>query len=420
MLFSGSIDFFLGMLIGREYEKGESNNFRPKLYLFFSLALNLGILIYFKYSGFFLEVINSTLRLFNYEPASFNMGVILPLGISFYTFQSMSYTIDVYRKEVKYQKNYDDFLTFVTMFPQLVAGPIVRYSEVSKSLVNRHVKGIDLEIGMKRFIKGLCKKVIIANTIGVYADNVFSLQGAYLDTPTAWLGAIAYSLQIFFDFSGYSDMAIGLGKIFGFNFPENFNYPYMARSVQDFWRRWHMSLSRWFRDYLYLPLGGSRKGQTRTFLNLFIVFFLCGLWHGASYNFIAWGIFHGLFLVFERLEAFSKVKDIKFLNRGYTLFVVIIGWVFFRSNDLTQALLHLEAMFSFDNLSGFYNWFKPDLILALVLGIFFSVDFRSRLQLKFFILQKKSLINLSYFFGLLFSIFLIAGESYNPFIYFRF
>jgi alginate O-acetyltransferase complex protein AlgI len=269
----------------------------------------------------------------------------LPIGISFFTFQALSYVIDVYRGTVPAQRNPFHFGLYVSLFPQLIAGPIVRYADVAGQILERTVTREGFARGVQRFIIGLGKKMLIANTLASSADRVFALPAGELTLAAAWLGVVCYALQIYFDFSGYSDMAIGLGRMFGFDFLENFHYPYVARSVTEFWRRWHLSLSTWFRDYVYHPLGGNRQGRARTYANLLIVFFLCGLWHGASWTFIVWGLFHGAFLVLERL-GLSRALERAWLpvRHAYTLLVVLVGWVFFRADSLAQAMLFLEAM----------------------------------------------------------------------------
>ena len=366
------------------------------------------------------------------------LNIILPVGISFYTFQSMSYTIDVYRGEVKATRNFLDFACYVTMFPQLVAGPIVRYRDVALQLIDRVVTVPGFASGVRRFVIGLAKKILIANIVARAADDIFAILPADLTPALAWLGIICYTLQIYFDFSGYSDMAIGLGRMFGFDFLENFNYPYISQSIQEFWRRWHISLSTWFRDYLYIPLGGSRKGNARTYFNLVTVFFLCGLWHGAAWNFVVWGLFHGLFLVLERMGLASFLKRIPMpLRHLYALSVAVVGWVFFRAESLSQAVSFLGSMFfihSGDPLRqplGMYV--HPELILAIAAGFIGSAPILPRAVKK--IRQKvvenessrpwlgglfctatvSGIIVLMIFVGMR-----LASGSHNPFIYFRF
>ena len=287
MLVSIAANYGFGLLL----DKYDENKRIRKLVLIGSVVFNLGLLFYFKYLGFF---------------TGGRVTVILPIGISFFTFQIMSYTIDVYLRNVKTQRDPFKLALYISLFPQLIAGPIVRYIDIEKELANRTYDVDKIFKGVTRFSVGLAKKVVISNTVGLLADNIFKLDVTQMSSATGWLGAIAYTLQIYFDFSGYSDMAIGLGHMMGFNFIENFNYPYISKSVQEFWRRWHISLSSWFRDYLYIPLGGNRKGKIRTYINLLIVFACTGFWHGAAWNFLVWGLFHGLFLVIERI-GFKKV-----------------------------------------------------------------------------------------------------------------
>ncbi len=309
-----------------------------------SVVVNLGLLSYFKYANFFVEQLNS-LGFGEIAWAS----VVLPIGISFFTFQSMSYTIDVSRGRVEHLRNPLDFALYVTLFPQLVAGPIVRFHEISDQLHNRETSVEKFALGAARFAHGLAKKVLIADAVAPIADAAFGAEAAGLGPAAAWLGIAAYTIQIYFDFSGYSDMAIGLGTMLGFTFPENFRRPYSAVSVTDFWRRWHITLSNWFRDYLYIPLGGSRRGSARTMVNLWIVFILTGIWHGANWTFLLWGLYHGAWLVVERLTGQRPVGEgasLAPLRRAITLFAVMVGWVMFRSPDAAYALEYLGAMFT--------------------------------------------------------------------------
>ena len=324
---------------------------QKRLWLTLSVGVNLGLLAWFKYANFMVDQAADYLVRMGIDPSGWET-VALPIGISFFTFQKLSYTIDVYRGRCRSKANIIDFFMYVALFPQLVAGPIVRFRDIHDQINQRVESWDNFYAGAARFCWGLCKKVILADTCGRFADVIFGLPPAVLDTPTAWLGALAYTLQIYLDFSAYSDMAIGLGMLFGFRFLENFNRPYSAVSLTDFWRRWHISLSRWFRDYLYIPLGGSRKGAPRTYLNLTLVFLLCGFWHGANWTFVAWGAYHGLFLVIERITGLRRVSEnrLRGLRRLLTLVVVVCGWVIFRSDDLGQAGLFFSAMFSLTSL----------------------------------------------------------------------
>ncbi|MCB1615707.1 MAG: MBOAT family protein [Pseudomonadales bacterium] len=318
--------------------------------LVFAVSTNLLSLCFFKYANFIADNLNLLLE-FTDMPVITIGSVHLPLGISFFTFQAMSYVIDVYRNEAPVQKNPFNIALYIALFPQLIAGPIVRYHDVALQINDRESAYNLFFSGMRRFILGLAKKMLIANTLGEVADQIFALSGNELSTPVAWLGIICYALQIYFDFSAYSDMAIGLGRMFGFRFLENFNYPYISASVQEFWRRWHISLSSWFRDYLYIPLGGSRVAPWRIYFNLCLVFFLCGLWHGASWNFVIWGLIHGAFLVIERL-GFDKILQRLWrpVRHCYTLLVVLVGWVFFRAETLDTSLHYTKTLMGLSSL----------------------------------------------------------------------
>tara|TARA_B110000046_G_scaffold185384_1_gene226806 strand:- start:963 stop:2363 length:1401 start_codon:yes stop_codon:yes gene_type:complete len=416
ILASVLIDYSAGRIIEGGWRKAG---------LYFSIISNLGILFYFKYSSFVYENYYSFLEFFELNTDGINTlpEVILPLGISFFTFQTMSYTIDVYRGNVKASKNIIDFATYVTMFPQLVAGPIVRYKDIYKQLQKRTITRSMFAEGLERFIIGLAKKMIIANNVAYIADGAFGVPTDQLSTSFAWVGIIAYSFQIYFDFSGYSDMAIGLGKMLGFDFLENFNYPYTSKSIREFWRRWHISLSTWFRDYVYIPLGGNRKSVLRTYMNLFLVFFVTGLWHGASWNFIVWGLLHGLFIVFEKIGFEKVLNKLKFgLSNIYTVLIIIITWVFFRAESLERAIGYLEAMFIFSNDNGLMLYFlRKESVLAILFAIIFSMNIYGFLRDKFShrkaYYYSKFIVLITLF---LISIMYLAVDSYNPFIYFKF
>ncbi len=425
MIFSGTVDYFLGLYISNIYKKNPGNE-KPvpmqKFGLLFSIIINLGVLFYFKYSNFFIEEVNYLLQnIFHSSSQIDYLNVTLPLGISFYTFQSMSYTIDIYYRNVEANRNYLDYTCFITMFPQLVAGPIVRYKDIETQLRDREHSYELMASGFKRFTLGLAKKVIIANFIAYYADEIFSLKASTLDMPLAWIGAFCYSLQIYFDFSGYSDMAIGLGKIFGFHFPENFNYPYIAKSVQDFWRRWHISLSSWFRDYLYIPLGGNKGKPFHVYRNLFIVFILCGFWHGASFTFVIWGLYHGFFLVMERfLKDKVKLNLPDAIKHMYTVFVFIFGWVIFRSENNSQLYFYLEKMVSFNFEQGdtvIRIITESKFVIAALLGIIFSIPVFPYFSQK---TKDRYLYSLLYLILFIICCISLIGDDYNPFIYFRF
>ena len=392
-----------------------------------SVIFNICMLGVFKYSGFFVKNINTAFNTSLPVPE-----IALPLGISFFTFQAMSYVIDVYRKDAKVQKNIFDLSLYISLFPQLVAGPIVRYQTVADQIEEREHNIIKFGDGVRRFIIGLGKKVLLSNSLGMLADSVFGMQTYQLTIVSTWLGILAYSLQIFFDFSGYSDMAIGLGKMFGFEFLENFNYPYISQSASEFWRRWHISLGSWFRDYVYFPLGGSRRGNVRTYINLFIVWFLTGFWHGASWTFIAWGLYFGLLIGMEKSYLGKLLNKVpRFVRHIYLLLVVMIGWVFFRADSFSYSIEFIKNMFFmgtnviFDGVAASYindYWF------VLVLSMIFCMPIVDWFRRKIEVANDKILeSNISYvlnsvvFTGiLLIVIFKLVNSTYNPFLYFRF
>jgi alginate O-acetyltransferase complex protein AlgI len=403
-----------------------------------TVVVNLGLLISFKYANFLADNLNVALAEIGWPTLDLK-PVHLPLGISFFTFHALSYVMDIYRGEVRALGNPITFALYISFFPQSIAGPIVRYSEVAAQLVERQVTSDGFAWGARRFLIGLGKKMLVANTVARAADGVFAIPAADLTGRLAWLGAMAYTLQIYSDFSGYSDMALGLGRMFGFRFPENFRYPYAATSVTDFWRRWHISLSTWFRDYLYIPLGGSRSGSLRTYANLLIVFVLCGLWHGASWTFLLWGLYHGAFLVIERLGLGQGLARLwRPLGSAYTLLVVIVGWVFFRAATQAQALAMLTAMAGMGQGTGVeYHvslYWNAELALVLIAGMVGALPFLpwlERTQERILarvgqplagFLEAGLAITQVAALGLLFlgSAMLLAAGTYNPFIYFRF
>ena len=408
MLLSIAVNYVCGLLLGRF----DSDEKKRKVVLWASVVFNLGLLFFFKY--------------FSFVTGGIFPAIKLPIGISFFTFQIMSYTIDVYRRSVEPQKSLLKLALYISLFPQLIAGPIVRYIDVEKQLTYRECTAEKTARGMIRFSMGLAKKVIVSNTVAAICDGIF---GSTNTVPafTAWVGVICYALQIYFDFSGYSDMAIGMGHMLGFDFLENFNYPYVACSVQEFWRRWHISLSSWFRDYLYIPLGGNRRGKVRTYINLIIVFACTGLWHGASFSFIVWGLWHGLFLVIERL-GFKKVLDKlpKFIGWIYTMLVVLVGWVFFRADTLSAAMKYLGEMFSFsggvaNGMAQFDNLSFIITAIALVLCTPVYQLFKGKLE-KTDGGKKAAFVIGAVLATVLFilSVIFLTGSGYNPFIYFRF
>ena len=339
MIASIFVDYFISINI----EKNNKNKKIKILLLAISIIFNVGILFFFKYINFFIENINS---IFNMSLN--NVKITLPLGISFYTFQTMSYTIDVFLGKVKAEKNIINFGAFVCLFPQLIAGPIVKYIDISKELKNRDINLDEIQEGIRLFILGLGSKVLIANNIGSLWNEVETMGFNNISTILAWMGIIAFSLQIYFDFNGYSLMAIGLGKILGFNFPNNFNYPYESRSITEFWRRWHITLGQWFKQYVYIPLGGNRLGRARTYFNLFIVWFLTGFWHGASYNFILWGLYFFILICMEKNGLLNLLNKHKLISHIYTIFFILVGWVLFAVIDLNQIINFFKKMFIFN------------------------------------------------------------------------
>lgn len=430
LLLSALINFVAGRLIERGQRRAG---------LLLSLVGSLSLLFYYKYTNFLFESVRGFAEAFAL-PVSDGLTlaqIALPIGISFYTFQGISYTLDIYWGRIRANRSFLDYGTYVAMFPHQIAGPIVRYADIAPELADRHVTVEKFGIGAERFIIGLAKKVLLANTFAGIADTVFNAPPDSYPTATAWLGIVAYTLQIYFDFSGYSDMAIGLGKMVGFDFKENFNYPYVARSIQDFWRRWHISLSSWFRDYLYIPLGGNRGSQARTYRNLLIVFFVTGLWHGASWNFIIWGLYHGLFLLIERAGLGKRLdRAPAVVGHVYTLLVVLIGWVFFRAPDLSSAVGYLQKMAGLTPaassvaypLSYFMN---AEVLGTLLLGFVLATPvyhgfqtFWHRLLARVVITPARLTLDTAYVLGLVglfvMAVAYLAADTYNPFIYFRF
>ena len=413
MLLSILLNYAAGLLMERRPHQ-------KKLILVLMLILNLGAIAYFKYADFILGNLN---LLFS---ASLPLTrIVLPIGISFYTFQILSYVIDVYRGEYPAQKNLLSLATYISMFPQLVAGPIVRYGTVEKELRERRVTLSGFADGLARCAFGLAKKVLLANQMALAADCVFDHADS-LPGMVYWIGAICYTLQIYFDFSGYSDMAIGMGKMFGFSFPENFRYPYIASSVTDFWRRWHISLSSWFREYVYIPLGGNRRGVPRQILNMCIVWLLTGLWHGASWNFVLWGAYYGLLLILEKHVLEKVLKRLpSFVRHLLTLLLVIVGWVIFRVEDTGRIFPVLGSMFSFSlKGTGAFLISESNLLSPLVLlapAILCCFPWKDLVIQRFG--EKSWLQAVRYILALmlwLLSVSMLLGESYNPFIYFRF
>lgn len=411
MLFSCAINYLFGYLIYR-YEH------KAKMLLVTSIIFNLGLLGFFKYADFIIANINQ-LGFLNIK----QLHLALPIGISFYTFQAMSYPIDIYRKEVLPQKKFVNFSCYVTMFPQLIAGPIVRYKDISDQLEHRVESEQGLYEGVNRFVVGLAKKVLLANNMGLLWESVNNLPTTDMSVLLSWLGIIAFAFQIYFDFSGYSDMAIGLGKMFGFEFLENFNYPYIASSITDFWRRWHISLSTWFRDYLYIPLGGSRNGMAKTIRNLLIVWLVTGLWHGASWNFILWGLYYGLILIFEKVIGLKLLKKLPSVFRHlYAIFLVLIGWVLFAIVDFNGIINYLQMMFgsvSFVN-EAFFFYLRNNIFLIIVCMIASTPIILTKFN-PFNWNKKLSVLNpVIVLVIMVICVAFICDASYNPFLYFRF
>lgn len=408
MIASIFVDYFISINI----EKNNKNKKIKILLLAISIIFNVGILFFFKYINFFIENINS---IFNMSLN--NVKITLPLGISFYTFQTMSYTIDVFLGKVKAEKNIINFGAFVCLFPQLIAGPIVKYIDISKELKNRDINLDEIQEGIRLFILGLGSKVLIANNIGSLWNEVETMGFNNISTILAWMGIIAFSLQIYFDFNGYSLMAIGLGKILGFNFPNNFNYPYESRSITEFWRRWHITLGQWFKQYLYIPLGGNRLGRARTYFNLFIVWFLTGLWHGASYNFILWGLYFFILICIEKNGLLNLLNKHKLISHIYTIFFILVGWVLFAVIDLNKIINFLKKMFIF-NAGNEWIYYLRNYIIIYTIAIIFSTSFLKKIYNKF---VKSNIVDTIILITIfLLSIAYLVDSSYNPFLYFRF
>ena len=413
MIASAFVNYLSAILIGK-------NPAGKKAVMAVNVILNLGVLVLFKYTGFLAESVNTIFGTAIPVPS-----IRLPIGISFFTFQAMSYVIDVYRGVTGAQKNFGKVLLYISFFPQLIAGPIVKYHDIAQEIENRTQTVDGVTDGIRRFVVGLSKKVLISNTVGLVADTLFAADVSGLNAAAAWIGAVSYMLQIYFDFSGYSDMAIGLGEMFGFHFKENFNYPYISGSIREFWRRWHMSLSGWFQEYLYIPLGGSRKGKIRTVINKFIVFLCTGIWHGANVTFLFWGLYHGCFLMLEEIvpairEQGGKVKS--FFQHVYTLLVVLIGFVFFRADSMHQGAAWIKTMFT-----GFgSNTAAMSLALEQLTPLYLvtaAVGIVACCPVKMLVKKGRAYeaVTAAGSLALLLLCMLsLASGTYNPFIYFRF
>ncbi len=422
MLFSTVVDYTHGLLVARFKANGKMR--AARIVVASSMIINLSVLGFFKYTDFFLTNINALLGT---EIPLLNLA--LPIGISFYTFQTMSYTVDVYRGDAHPQKNIIDFGAYVALFPQLIAGPIVQYKTVAEQLNFRRENFDDFSYGITRFMTGLGKKVLLANNAGIIWDTVLASDISTMPVLTAWIGILAYSFQIYFDFSGYSDMAIGLGRMLGFKFLENFNYPYMSKSITEFWRRWHISLGSWFRDYVYIPLGGNRNGFAKQIRNISIVWLLTGFWHGANWNFILWGVYFGILLIIEKLFLLNLLKKLpSFVSRIYTLFLVVISWAIFAIEDMSKLTAFLGAMFG----AGGALFDGTSLYMLLTNGIMLAILAVASTPLPKMLAEKtltklgeeKSgalILKNAVFAGILIlSTAYLVDASYNPFLYFRF
>ncbi len=408
-------NYFCSLLIA----KFDGNDKLRKLFLTIAIVVSLGMLAVFKYTDFFIANANSLLSL-----SIPYLELTLPLGISFYTFQTMGYTIDAYKKTVPIEKNLIDLAAFISMFPQLIAGPIVRYSDIHKELKHRRLDLKTFDEGIEDFVIGLAKKVLIANNIGQLWAEVESLGFASISTGLAWLGILAFTLQIYFDFSGYSQMAIGLGTLLGFKFPKNFDTPYSSRSATEFWRRWHITLGTWFKDYVYFPLGGSRCGKYRNIFNLFVVWGLTGLWHGASWNFVIWGLFYFVLITIEKLGFMSFLNKYNIFSRLYMILVTLVGWTIFAITDFSSLLLYFQKLFVPTSLlsDGAANigatFYLRNYIVIIILGIFFSLASSSKIYEK---VRQNNIIRT----GLMLILFIVSvaylvDSTFNPFLYFRF
>lgn len=429
-LFSCFADYGLALLLERSKERARVR----KAILLLSVVGNTLLLLYFKYANFFVDQFAVAAHFLTDEPVHWTK-VALPIGISFFTFHKISYIVDVYRGVSRPARNIVDYLLYISFFPQLIAGPIIRYHEIDTQLVNRRVTTSDLYEGMRRFIVGLSRKILLANPMAAVADNAFRIPADTLTAEAAWIGAVAYALQIYFDFSGYSDMAIGLARMVGFRFPENFDRPYTARSFTDFWRRWHMSLSRWMRDYLYIPLGGNRGSKFQTYRNLWIVFFLSGLWHGANWTFVVWGLYHGFFLILDRTAYGRVIEALPYvISRTITFLLVCIGWVFFRSASISDALYYLQIMFLPWSVGANANTLPRAalisdygiviFVLCAVICVFGELDMTLRAVRRHWsrlpLVIREGLLGCILLVLLSASVIMIGSGSYSPFIYFQF
>lgn len=419
MIFSSFVDYICGLNI----EKNRDNKRKKRLFLIISIIVNLSLLGFFKYSDFLIGMINN---IFHINIPLLNLA--LPIGISFYTFQTMSYSIDVYRGNVKVEHNFLNYMTYVTMFPQLIAGPIVRYEDVARELKHKEITFHKFSEGLLRFMRGLFKKVLIANNVGYLFTVISTMTTSEISVLSAWLGVIAFSFQIYFDFSGYSDMAIGMGKMLGFTYLENFDHPYISKSITEFWRRWHMSLSTWFKDYLYIPLGGSRVSRIINIRNILIVWLLTGLWHGANLNFVLWGLYYGIVLILEKFILKKYIDRLpNVLKHTYTLFLILIGWLIFAFDDMNKLGSFAKIMFGFgdvDFVNSNFLYYLKNYFIIIIISIIFSMPVYSKIKqtLRKIKFPKTLFIIVLTIYVLLFIVTIgyIVNDTYNPFLYFRF
>ena len=406
MIASILVDYFVSIKI----EKNYNNRNKCRLLLLISIIFNIGMLFFFKYYNFFIDNINMI-----FYTSFKELSLSLPLGISFYTFQTLSYTIDVYNGKIKAERNLIDFGAFVSAFPQLIAGPIVKYTDINIEIKNREFNLSNLEIGLEEFIIGLGKKVLIANNIGMLWTEVYNKNLNNISMPLAWIGILAFSFQIYFDFSGYSSMAIGLGKILGFTFPKNFNFPYISRSISEFWRRWHITLSSWLKEYVYIPLGGNRVGKIRYLFNLLILWFLTGFWHGAEYTFIIWGLYFFVLIYLEKLFLKNFLNKHKIFSHIYTIFFLLIGWCIFAIDDISILKLFINRMISFD-FSLDWIYYISNYFIVFIICFISSTPLIQRLYTKINKEIRAILIVLIF----ILSVAYLVDSTYNPFLYFRF
>lgn len=417
MIISSSIDYVAGRLLHKFDDKKKLR----LVLLLVSLSMNLGILAVFKYSSFLIGNVNGIFGTSFIDPK-----LPLPIGISFYTFQSMSYTIDMYMRKIKVQKSLLNFMSYVSLFPQIVAGPIVRYEDVQNEMETRTINTTKVAEGIGMFVKGLAKKVILANNIGLIWTAVRVMDFNTISTATAWIGILAFTFQIYFDFSGYSDMAVGLGKMLGFNFPQNFNYPYIAKSISEFWRRWHITLGSWFRSYVYIPMGGNRKGLPKTIRNLVVVWMLTGLWHGASWNFILWGLYFGVLIILERLFLGKLLEKMPgFISRAYAFILVVFGWVLFEITDLGQAFSYFKAMFGGTGvvIDSASKYLLETNLIIFAICIIASTQIIKKLYEKISSLKGNVIqyvMPVIQFATMIVCTAYLVDATYNPFLYFRF